>query len=156
MEKENKYKEISYPRYLKVVANPRYLEDTYLNGKEDKEGEICIYDNDKQILDFVIDMVEGKILNWNNTQGAKIHYKIADEGKYYLIEYISQHMYSIKKEYSSYYVVDELLAIDRNGYGDYMIMEVDKNGYIKNYPNYKNIKDFLENEEKWIDFKEKE
>jgi hypothetical protein len=144
---------ISYPRYLKIEANPRYLEDTYLNEKEDEKGEICIYDNTTGMLDFIIDMVEGKILGWDNTQEAKIHYKIVDEGKYYLIEYIAQYMYVIRKEYYSCYVVDELLVINDKGYGDYMIMEVDKDGYIKNYPSYDMLIDFLNDNEKWEIYK---
>ena len=59
---------------------------------------------------------------------ANIHYKVCDAGEYWLQDENGEKIVKAK----GYYVPD-FLAIDDSGYGDYIIMKVDKEGKINNW-----------------------
>jgi len=112
---------------LEVQANVRYLEDTLLNNKQDLGGDITGMNGNN--WDIFIDVEDGKILNWKQGDEARVHYKVCDMGKYFIT------INSKRLQYDGYYVPD-ILAIEDEGYGDYIIIDIDKNGYINNFENH--------------------
>jgi hypothetical protein len=112
---------------LLVEANVRYWEDATVNGVEDENGDLIpckVGDTWKPI----IDLETGLITNWEKGKEANIHYKVCDAGEYWLQDENGEKIVKAK----GYYVPD-FLAIDDSGYGDYIIMKVDKEGKINNW-----------------------
>jgi hypothetical protein len=113
-------------KFLKVRAGVRYWEDASVNGIEDENGDLipCRVDDD---WCPIIDVETGVITNWEQGKKADIHYKICDDGNYYLLSESDE----IIAEKDGY--VPDCLAIDDSGYGDYIILKVDENGLINNW-----------------------
>ncbi len=112
---------------LLVEADVRYWEDATVNGVEDENGDLIpckVGDTWKPI----IDLDTGLITNWEKGKEANIHYKVCDAGEYWLQDENGEKIVKAK----GYYVPD-FLAIDDSGYGDYIIMKVDKDGKINNW-----------------------
>jgi len=112
---------------LLVEADVRYWEDATVNGVEDENGDLIpckVGDTWKPI----IDLETGLITNWEKGKEANIHYKVCDAGEYWLQDENGEKIVKAK----GYYVPD-FLAIDNSGYGDYIIMKVDKDGKINNW-----------------------
>jgi len=112
---------------LLVEADVRYWEDATVNGVEDENGDLIpckVGDTWKPI----IDLETGLITNWEKGKEANIHYKVCDAGEYWLQDEEGEKIVKAK----GYYVPD-FLAIDDSGYGDYIIMKVDKDGKINNW-----------------------
>jgi hypothetical protein len=65
-----------------------------------------------------IDLKTNKILNWNN-EIASIHYKVCDEGTYFLLD----DDLNPTKQYKYCYVPDWLSHFDDGSYGDYIIFQ---------------------------------
>lgn len=112
---------------LLVEAEVRYWEDATVNGIEDENGDLipCKVGNTWKPI---IDLESGLITNWETGKEAKIHYKVCDAGEYWLQDENGDKVVKAK----GYYVPD-FLAIDDSGYGDYIIMTVDKEGKINNW-----------------------
>lgn len=134
-------------KYLKIDVGPRYWEDSEINGVDDiswdeqSEGmqprmPFATYNEEKAAThkgesyrwELTIDLTEGKILDWPVGLTAKIHYKICDDGTYYLMDENK----NILIEKNCY--VPDILAYQCDGWGDYIIMTIDENGKILNYP----------------------
>ena len=112
---------------LLVEADVRYWEDATVNGVEDENGDLIpckVGDTWKPI----IDLETGLITNWEKGKEANIHYKVCDAGEYWLQDENGEKIVKAK----GYYVPD-FLSIDDSGYGDYIIMKVDKEGKINNW-----------------------
>lgn len=123
---------------LKVRAGVRYWEDATVDGEDDTEGNLIPC----RIADSwcpLIDLTTGKITNWNIATAADIHYKICDDGEYWLLDKDGNEV-----KYIDGYVPD-IMCPKGNGYGDYIIMEVDESGTIQNFRPVLN--EFLENED---------
>lgn len=126
-------------KYLLVLAKPRYWEDTSVNGVEDTEGEL-IPCRDGELWKPRINVDNGNIINWEKGKTASVHYKVCDAGDYFLQDENNITVLSIVDDY-----VPSLLCPDENGYGDYIIMDIDENGHINNWVT--EISDFLPNDE---------
>lgn len=124
---------------LHVRAGVRYWEDATVNGIEDTDGNLipCRDDASEDWLP-VIELETGKIRNWIKGTTAEIHYKVCDDGDYYLMaQDESKHVLS-----KSGYVPD-CLSVKDNGYGDYIIMKVDSDGIIQDWEfTEKHLKEF--------------
>ncbi len=113
-------------KFLAVSARIRYAADVNVNGEPCNElKDIPLFDVD--IWNVLIDVDTGVIQDWPKGMCAVFHSKVCDEGKYALLN-------AERKEIKSYegYVPD-CLAIDDTGYGDYIIITVDKTGKIKDW-----------------------
>lgn len=122
---------------LHIRAGVRYWEDATVNGIEDEEGTLIpcrVIDEDDWLP--VIDIETGKIINWEQGVIADIHYKVCDDGDYYLLDDNNEEVLHING------YVPNCLAINENGYGDYIIMQVNEDGLIKDWKF--NILDFTE------------
>jgi hypothetical protein len=116
-------------KYLKCIMEPRYWEDASVNGiqEDDDSPTIPLRHGDKWII--TIDLNEGKIIDWPNNTVAKVHYKICDAGEYILMDPEGR---EVKKlPFGSY--VPGILAPNYDGYGDYVVLNIDSRGTIENF-----------------------
>lgn len=102
--------------FIEVEAGVRYWEDASLNGIEDTNGTIPLRKGDA--WNPVIELKTGLVLNWPNGIEAKIHYKVCDEGQYWLLDENKNRV----AKWKGYYVPNDILCINSNGYGDYIIL----------------------------------
>lgn len=113
-------------KILAVKAGVRYWEDAYVDGVEDTEGTL-VSCRDGDYWCPVIDLDTGQITNWTQGITADIHYKVCDDGEYCLYDSSGKMIVRIDD------YVPQILCPKENGYGDYIIMEIDSLGYIKDF-----------------------
>lgn len=112
------------PKYIEVSAGVRYWEDGTLNGEEDGVGIMPFREGD--MWRPVIDLDEGKVVDWPKGDTASIHYKVCDSGEYWLLD--EEHKRVAK--WNGCYVPDDLLCVGAKGYGDYIIFSIEEDGKI--------------------------
>jgi hypothetical protein len=112
---------------LSVDAFVRYWEDADVNGVEDTMGNL-IPCRDGDSWKPIIDLETGIITNWQKGVSAHIHYKVCDGGNYYLKDEEGNVVASLEDDY-----VPKIMCPNKNGYGDYIKMDIDKEGRIKNF-----------------------
>lgn len=111
---------------IRCMMGVRYWEDAHVNGEEDTDGDkIPLRKGDT--WDITIDLESGTIENWTKGATASVHYKVCDAGVYKLIDYDG----NVVVENDGY--VPNFLAPNGGGYGDYVIIKIDENGYIENW-----------------------
>lgn len=115
-------------KVLMVNANVRYWEDSEINGENDTENGENIPCKEGSSWKPVIDVETGQILNWEIGKNASIHYKVVDEGTYELVDEDNSVIVGIYQDY-----VPRAMCPKENGYGDYIIMDIDENGYIQDW-----------------------
>ena len=114
--------------YIAVNAEVRYWEDTEINGQEDTTGSMVPF-RDGKYWKPVIRLDHGVFVNWPLGITANIHYKVCDAGTYSLLD---GDMQTVGK-WTGDYVPNKFLCHGDNGYGDYIIMKVDAEGFIQGY-----------------------
>lgn len=114
---------------LQVKAGVRYWEDATVNDVEDNDGELipCRIKDDNENWFPVIDIDSGIITNWEKGKTAEIHYKVCDDGIYVVFDENEKEI-ARKEGY-----VPDTMSPKEQGYGDYIIMNVDENGLIENW-----------------------
>lgn len=122
-------------KYIQVSAGVRYWEDAEVNGIEDKNGDLIPF-RDGDNWTPVINVDTGEILNWPKGTTAKIHYKVCDDGTYGLLDEFQ----ALIIERDGY--VPDILAPCGEGYGDYIILNVNTDGFVENWK--ANLDDFME------------
>lgn len=75
----------------------------------------------------VIELETGKIINWRQGVCASISYKVVDEFDCYITDSDDK----IVARYNGY--VPSFMAIDDEGYGDYVYLTINEDGYIENW-----------------------
>lgn len=110
-------------KYLRVNAGVRYWKDATVCGEEDDEGDKIPCRNEDRWCP-IIDIESGTIVNWEIGKSAHIHYKCCDAFECKLADVNNN---TIAK-YDGY--VPDFMAPDGDGYGDYIIMNVDEMGHI--------------------------
>jgi hypothetical protein len=121
---------------LEVAANVRYWEDAKINGVEDENGDLTPC-RKGDLWCPVIDVDTGIIKDWPNGIRAKIHFKVCDDGSYYLKDGKGNTILSIEENY-----VPSILCPKEIGFGDYIIMDILENGQIEGWD--ADISDFVE------------
>lgn len=114
--------------HLIVDAGVRYWEDSTVNGQVDADGGLIPF----RVSDRwcpVIELATGKILDWPSGTTASIHYKVCDDGEYWLGN--AAGLKTVKWKGS--YVPCRLLCVGDFGYGDYIILTVDGDGIINGW-----------------------
>ena len=116
---------------LVVDARVRYWEDAEVNGVSDEEGDLIPLKEDESWKP-VIELATGRIQNWPEGTTADIHYKVCDDGDYWLANSEGEKL----AKWRGHYVPDAFLCVGDRGYGDYIIMKVNCDGAIEgwNYP----------------------
>lgn len=121
-------------KYLLAECGARYWEDSELNGQEDTDKNMpCI---DGEYWKPLIDIETGRIVNWEEGNEASIHYKCCDDGIYKLLDENKNEITSIEG------YVPRIMCPKENGYGDYVIMDIKKNGEISDWK--ADFKSFME------------
>jgi hypothetical protein len=123
-----------------VKAEPRYWEDSVIDGKDDTESGLYVPCKNGNIWNPHIDIDTGTITNWDKGVKANIHYKVCDACGYELLDNNDNVVISFEDGY-----VPKTLYPKRNGYGDYIIMDIDENGKIENWEFIKDDFDGIEN-----------
>lgn len=124
--------------YLQVHAGVRYWEDATVGMIEDTEGDLIPCRNG-EYWEPKIKIDTGIIVNWEQGKVADIHYKVCDDGKYSILDEDGQ----VITERACY--VPNILCIDDDGFGDYIIMKVKDNGQIENW-NPNKLQDLVDTE----------
>lgn len=115
-------------QYIEVCAEVRYWEDATVNGSEDTEGTLIPLRNGS-VWKPIISLTEGKIADWPDGTEADIHYKVCDQGEYWLLD---ENKHRIAK-WKGHYIPNGILCVGDNGYGDYIIMSINSEGQIKGW-----------------------
>lgn len=110
---------------LRVAAGVRYWEDAKINGVEDTEDGDNMPGKFGEAWCPVIDFETGVVKDWPKGVTADIHYKVCDNGCYYLLDENDSVILKIEQDY-----VPRCMCPEANGYGDYIIMKIDENGQI--------------------------
>ena len=113
---------------LRVKAGVRYWVDSEVNGEPDTEIGQNIPCKDGQNWCPEIDIATGKILNWKQGIRAEIHYKICDCCGWELKDENGLVVLEAEDGY-----VPKTLEPKGDGYGDYIIMDIDENGIIADF-----------------------
>lgn len=140
----NCYLFVRYWEDSDVSKDGSEFSEVYMDGSNlpqsmmlDYSPEITSYkgfENDKCFY-MQINPDTGQIMNWEKGYAMKVHWKVVDQGVY---EYVDNNGNVIKRFDCDY--VPDYLAIEDSGFGDYVIMNIDSNGYIHNW----NKEDFKE------------
>jgi len=119
---------------LNCKLGVRYWEDSEVNGVTDEKGDL-IPCREGDYWCPEINVRTGQILNWEYGKEANIHYKVCDDGEYTLLDVRGFEIVS-----NDSYVPD-CLCPREEGYGDYVIMDIDEDGFIVGFvENYDEIK----------------
>jgi hypothetical protein len=118
---------------LYVKAYPRYIQDASVNGDDELENnpKMPFMKFDERVKEYCwevnIDIDKGQIIDWPQGTTASIHYKVCDEGSYELYDENDKLITSIDD------YVPSIMCPKEPGYGDYIIMDIDKNGFIQDW-----------------------
>lgn len=112
---------------------PIFLEDLTFNHNEvtleNKNNIYGLFESNEQTrLKFFINIDTGEILEWPKGNTLSIYAKVRDEGIYSLIDNNGNSIKNIEYEY-----VPDGLDIEEEGYGDYVIFNVNSEGIIENF-----------------------
>jgi len=110
-------------KYLEAKCGARYWEDAEVNGVDDVDGNL-IPMRKGDYWSPVIELETGVIQHWPNGTTAKVHYKVCDNGTYNLLD---ENMNKVSS-FEGY--VPTMMCPRSNGYGDYVIMDINKEGKI--------------------------
>ena len=95
-----------------------------INGGEDSYWEL------------IIDLDEGKVINWPKGFCIETHFKVCDDGEYVFLDENMNELINITKQYDQYYVPD-FLSLEDDGYGDYVYIDIDGDGKIEHFDQMK-------------------
>lgn len=112
---------------LHVKAGVRYWEDATVNGETDEHGTLIPF----RIGDYwcpKINIDAGIVLNWPQGMVADIHYKVCDDGEYWIGTEAEKLM-----RWCGDYVPDDFLCHGSNGFGDYVILKIGTDGKIADF-----------------------
>lgn len=113
-------------KYLLAEVEARYWEDASVNGVEDVDGDL-IPCRDGDLWKPLIDIETGKILNWEVGKTASVHYKSCDCNTFKLLDENKE----VIAEREGYVI--DMMCPAENGYGDYVIMNIDASGFIQDF-----------------------
>ena len=111
-------------QYIEIVASVFSWEDAIIYGLDDVEGKVPCRNKDQ--WEAVIDLATGRVLDWPDCIEADINFKVCDEGHYWLL---NESKIRVAK-WNGYYVPNDILCIGDNGFGDYIILKIGKNGMV--------------------------
>lgn len=115
-------------KFLHAECGVRYWEDAKVNGVEDEKGDLIpLREGDNWCV--TIDLETGIIQDWPAGTTADIHYKVCDDGRYWLLDENKGQV----KHIDGY--VPKMMAPgdEDHGFGDYVIMTVDGAGKVADW-----------------------
>ena len=131
----------------------------YISIPYDKEDELITFDDglmteleieedfvppilnaETQRLDYVVNLKDGKMQNWKESDGyLRMWAKVRDSGTYTLLDADKQPFCQIRG-----YVPYRLIPPFEEGAGDYIELAVNADGTINNWPQNPDLSDFVE------------
>lgn len=121
--------------FFEAEAGVRYWEDATVNGVEDEDGSrIPCRTGDAWCP--TIELATGKVVGWPEGCTADIHYKVCDDGLYWLLDADGKRI--AKRDG---YVPGDFLCHGDSGYGDYIIMTIGPDGQIADYQRPEIVRD---------------
>lgn len=116
------------PTYIEVRAVIRYWEDAIIDGEEDTDGKLIPFRKGASWCP-VIRLSDGCVMDWPDGMTADIHFKVCDEGQYWLLDEKRQRI----AKWTNDYVPNDFLCHGDQGHGDYIIFSVRGDGFIKTF-----------------------
>lgn len=113
-------------KYLSADCGVRYWENAEVNGETDHNGDKIPF-RVGDVWKLIIELETGQILNWPKGIEATINYKVCDAGIYRLLN----ENFETVVEQDGY--VPSMLCPKCEGYGDYIIMDIDRDGFIQGW-----------------------
>ena len=119
--------------YLKVAAGVRYWEDATINGVDDADGTLTPLRVGETWCP-TIRISDGVVMDWPDGVTADIHFKVCDDGEYWLLDDQGRAV----AKWAGCYVPDKWLCPKNTGYGDYIILSIGGAGRIDGWrpPDY--------------------
>jgi len=114
--------------YIEVSAEVRYWEDASINEVEDYDGNLIPHRKEK-LWCPVIRLADGLVLDWPEGTTADVHFKVCDQGEYWLLDEKRNRV----AKWNGFYVPDDFLCHGDNGYGDYIILKIGADGIIEKW-----------------------
>lgn len=106
----------------------------------DDEFTPPMFNSEDKLLEYVIDLKERKVLNWDYEEGyLRMYAKVRDSGTYTLLDKEKNPLWQIKG-----YVPNKLIPPFEKGYGDYIELSVEYDGSIEDWPIRPDFSDFIE------------
>ncbi len=121
--------DIAAPTHIEVEANVRYWEDASVNGVFEDDDAPTIPLRKGTSWCPRICLADGVVEGWPEGTTADTHYKVCDEGLYWLTDADGTRL----MKWKGYYVPDDFLCPDQNGYGDYIILNIGADGKVANW-----------------------
>jgi hypothetical protein len=115
--------------HIDVEAGVRYWEDAAVNGVQEDDDAPTIFGAEGNTWKVRVRLADGRIEGWPEGMAASIHYKVCDEGEYWLSDDSGARV----AKWKGYYVPNDFLCHGEEGFGDYIIMEVGPDGIIAGY-----------------------
>lgn len=125
-------------RFVRANVSPIGWEDADVDGESDDEDNPripCVEDGRWNIL---IDIKTGHIVNWKQGVSARVYYKVVDEGIYTMYDNGMEKI----DEYEGY--VPDLMSLDDEGWGDYMNLTINEDGFIEDWPDNEDIHPYID------------
>lgn len=95
---------------------------------------------DTKMLDFIVDLKERRVLDWNYEDGyLRMWAKVCDGGTYTLLDKDKNPIWQIRG-----YVPSKLIPPFEKGWGDYIELAVEADGTIADWPQHPDLSDFVE------------
>ena len=113
--------------HLLAEMGVRYWENDTVNGSEDSDENPAMPMKRGEMWVLKIDLETGTIEGWPEGVTASTHYKVCDAGVYTLMDADGNAV--VRK--GGY--VPDMLSPSGEGYGDYVIMDIDRDGVIANW-----------------------
>ncbi|MFK4871619.1 hypothetical protein [Novosphingobium sp. ZW T3_23] len=115
--------------HIEVEARVRYWEDASVNGTpEDNDAPTIPLRNGDNWCPR-IRLSDGLVEGWPAGVTADVHFKVCDEGLYWLTGASGERL----MKWSGYYVPNDFLCPADEGFGDYIIMQIGEGGKIADW-----------------------
>ena len=113
---------------LLVDAGVRYWEDAAVNGVDDTDGDMIPHRCGDR-WQITIELATGRVRHWPDGTMADVHYKVCDDGEYWLADEAGKRL----RKWRGHYVPDAFLCVGDSGCGDYIIFKIKPDGVIEGW-----------------------
>jgi hypothetical protein len=112
--------------HIEVAARVRYWEDGEVNGVSEDDDNPLMPGASGEMWNARIALATGHIDGWPAGTTASIHYKVCDEGEYWLLNAAGERI----SKWRGYYVPNGFLCHGSEGFGDYIILSIGDDGRV--------------------------
>jgi hypothetical protein len=114
--------------YIEVCAEVRYWDDAIVNEQQDTDGTL-IPCRVNEMWRPTIRLADGAVMGWPQGSTADIHYKVCDAGEYWLLDIERKRV----AKWAGFYVPNDFLCHGDEGYGDYIILKINPDGFVNHW-----------------------